>query len=100
MHEKLFHSPVAITVGLGFKREVASLTEMHDFLTEWSTSRRGPLYQNAVKACDLAVPGYLTTQQARRALVTFAEAAGILWPDVEPVVATHAVARGYGGFAA
>ncbi|WP_421912210.1 DUF982 domain-containing protein [Mesorhizobium sp.] len=100
MHEKLFHSPVAITVGLGFKREIASLTEMHDFLTEWSTARRGPLYQNAVKACDLAVPGYLTIEQARRALVAFAEAAGVLWPDVEPAIPTHAVARGYGGFAA
>lgn len=44
MHDKLFHSPVALSVGLGFKREIASLAEMHDFLTNWTTSRRGPLF--------------------------------------------------------
>jgi hypothetical protein len=100
MHDKLFHSPVALTVGLGFKREVTSLAEMHDFLTNWTTSRRGPLFRNAVKACDLAVPGYVTIEQARRALVEFAQAAGILWPDLEPAAGVHAVARGYGGYAA
>ncbi|UVK47351.1 DUF982 domain-containing protein [Mesorhizobium sp. AR07] len=100
MHDKLFHSPVALTVGLGFKREIVSLAEMHDFLTNWTTARRGPLYRNAVKARDLAVPGYVTIEQARRALVEFAQAAGILWPDLEPSVGVHAVARGYGGYAA
>ena len=100
MHDKLFHSPVALTVGLGLKREIASLAEMHDFLTEWTTSRRGPLYRNAVQACDLAIPGYVTIEQARQALVEFAQAAGILWPDIEPVVGARAVARGYGGYAA
>lgn len=28
------------------------------------------------------------------------QAAGILWPDLEPVAGVHAVARGYGGYAA
>ncbi|MBZ9809733.1 MULTISPECIES: DUF982 domain-containing protein [unclassified Mesorhizobium] len=100
MHDKLFHSPVALTVGLGFKREIASLAEMHDFLTEWTTSRRGPLYRNAVKACALAIPGYITIEQARRALVEFAEAAGILWPEVDPALGARVVARGRGGYAA
>jgi hypothetical protein len=99
MHDKLFHAPVALTVGLGFRREIASLADMHDFLTNWTTSRRGPLYRNAVKACDLAIPGYVTIEQARVALVEFARAACILWPDVEPVVGAPAVARGYGGYA-
>ncbi|RUU96490.1 DUF982 domain-containing protein, partial [Mesorhizobium sp. M7A.T.Ca.TU.009.01.3.1] len=90
MHDKLFHSPVALSVGLGFKREIASLAEMHDFLTDWTTSRRGPLYRNAVETCDLAVPGYVSVEQARRALLEFAQAAGILWPDLEPVAGVHA----------
>lgn len=53
-----------------------------------------------MKACDLAIPGYVTIEQARRALVEFAQAASILWPDLEPAAGVHAVARGYGGYAA
>jgi hypothetical protein len=100
MHDKLFHSPVALAVGLGLKREISSLAEMHDFLTNWTTSRRGPLYRNAVKACDLAIPGYISIEQARGAFIEFAQATGILWPDFEPALGGHAVARGYGGYAA
>ncbi len=100
MHDKLFHAPVALTVGLGFKREIASLADMHDFLTNWTTSRRGPLYRNAAEACGLAIPGYVTIEQARVALVEFARAAGIMWPDIDPVAGARAVARGYGGYAA
>ncbi|KRB19573.1 MULTISPECIES: DUF982 domain-containing protein [Mesorhizobium] len=100
MHDKLFHSPVALTVGLGFKREIASLAEMHDFLTNWTTSRRGPLHRNAVEACGLALEGCITRDEARHALVEFAKATGILWPEIEPVIVARAVARGYGGYAA
>jgi len=35
-----------------------------------------------------------------RALVNFAKATGILWPEIEPVIVARAVARGYGGYAA
>ena len=100
MYDKLFHSPVALTVGLGFKREIASLAEMHDFLTNWTTSRRGPLHRHAVEACGLALEGGITRDEARHALVEFAQAAGILWPEIEPVIVARAVARGYGGYAA
>ncbi|MCA0046993.1 DUF982 domain-containing protein [Mesorhizobium sp. B283B1A] len=100
MHDKLFRSPVALTVGLGFKREIASLAEMHDFLTNWTTARHGPLYHNAVEACGLAMEGCVARDEARHAFVEFAQAAGILWPEIEPVIVTRAVARGYGGYAA
>ncbi|RUY86000.1 DUF982 domain-containing protein, partial [Mesorhizobium sp. M7A.F.Ca.CA.003.01.2.1] len=53
-----------------------------------------------VEACELAIPGYVTIEQARHALVQFAQASCILWPDLEPVAGVHAVARGYGGYAA
>ena len=43
--------------------------------------------------------GYVTIEQARGAFVAFAEASGILSPDVDQIIAAHAVARSYDGFA-
>lgn len=100
MNDKLFHAPVAVSVGLGFKQEIASVSEMHRFLTDWFPSRRGPLYDTAVKACDAAARGYITMEQARRAFVSFLEAAGVLHPEIDATLATRTVSRSYGGFAA
>ncbi|TIU31216.1 MAG: DUF982 domain-containing protein, partial [Mesorhizobium sp.] len=36
--------PVAITVGAGFKREIASLAAMQNFLKEWPAAMRGDSY--------------------------------------------------------
>ena len=87
MDDMLFHTPVAIAVGAGFKREIASLGEMQNFLKEWPPAKRGPIYGTAVKACDSARAGHLTVDQARRAFSSFAEAAGILWAGIDPVTA-------------
>ena len=40
MHDRMFFTPVAVTVGAGHKRMLASLSEMHEFLTEFPPSRR------------------------------------------------------------
>src|SRR3954452_16563861 len=85
MDDMPFHAPVAIAVGAGFKREIASLAEMENFLAEWSPARRGRVYAAAVKACDAARSGRLSAEQARRALVIFVETAGIAWSGVDPV---------------
>lgn len=87
MDDMLFHAPVAIAVGAGFKREIASLAEMQNFLTEWSPARRGPIYETAVRACNAARAGHLTAEQARRAFISFAEATGMIWTGVDPVTA-------------
>ncbi|UVK37824.1 DUF982 domain-containing protein [Mesorhizobium sp. AR10] len=87
MDEMLFHAPVAIAVGAGFKRDIASLAQMQNFLKEWPPARRGPIHATALRACDAARAGHLTTDQARRAFMSFAEAAGILWTGVDPVTA-------------
>jgi len=87
MDEMLFHAPVAIAVGAGFKRDIASLAQMQNFLKEWPPARRGAIHATALKACDAARAGHLSADQARRAFIGFAEAAGILWTGVDPVTA-------------
>lgn len=100
MTNDLFDKPVAVSVGLGFKREIATLDEMHEFLSECSAGSRGPLRQTALQACSAARTQIITVAMARQALVQFASAAGILWDDdeIEPMVASAALrqtARGY-----
>ncbi len=100
MHDRMFFTPVALSLGAGHKRMVASLFDMHDFLTEFPPSRRRLSYGAAVKACEAARNGHVSAEAARDALITFAVTAGVLWPSEQPVVSVKPVARGYGGFAA
>ncbi|AZO08918.1 MULTISPECIES: DUF982 domain-containing protein [unclassified Mesorhizobium] len=97
MYDRMFFTPVAVSVGAGHKRMIASLSEMHEFLTEFAPSRRRLSYGAAAKACEAARAGEIPAEAARDALITFAVTAGILWPaDLPPV----AVTRGHDGFAA
>ncbi|MDX8483205.1 DUF982 domain-containing protein [Mesorhizobium sp. VK24D] len=80
-------APVAIAVGAGFKREIASLAAMQNFLKEWPAALRGDCYCAALRACDLARTGEMELDEARRAFLSFAEKAGILWTGVDPVTA-------------
>lgn len=91
MIDNTFSSPVAVMIGLGAKREVCSLREMHEFLTDWPPSRRTDVYRTAVRACAAARGGHLTVEQARRAFVEFARISGILWPDMDGVIANAAL---------
>ncbi|TIX53447.1 MAG: DUF982 domain-containing protein, partial [Mesorhizobium sp.] len=50
MHDTMLFTPVAVTVGAGHKRIIASLFDMHEFLTEFPPSRRRLSYGAAVKA--------------------------------------------------
>lgn len=100
MYDRMFFTPVALSVGAGHKRMITSLADMHEFLTEFPPSRRRLSYGAAIKACEAAREGEISTEAARDALITFAATAGILWPADQPVISVKPVARGYGGFAA
>ncbi|CDX20785.1 conserved hypothetical protein [Mesorhizobium sp. ORS 3324] len=80
-------TPVAIAVGAGFKREIASLAAMQNFLKEWPPALRGDCYCAALRACESARTGEMQLGQARQAFLAFAEKAGILWTGVDPVTA-------------
>lgn len=100
MQDKLFYTPVGIVAAIGEKLEIGTLAEAHRFLAAQPEHDREAHYQTARRACEAAAAGHITMEQARRALVAYAEKVGVLWPDTAPAVAYRAVARGYGGFAA
>ncbi|MDX8527486.1 DUF982 domain-containing protein [Mesorhizobium sp. MSK_1335] len=80
-----FATPVAIAVGAGFKREIASLTAMQNFLKEWPAVSRGGSYNMAVRACEAARAGEIDLDKARQAFLVFARKAGIEWTGADPV---------------
>lgn len=99
MHDQMFFTTVAVSAGLGLRREIASLSEMHEFLTEWEPSRRSISYDAAVAAVEAARAGDISVAAARDAFITFANTAGILWPEAQPIISVKPVARSFGGFA-
>jgi hypothetical protein len=78
-------NPVAIAVGAGFKREIASLTAMHNFLKEWPPALRGESHATALRACEAARGGEIDLDKARQAFLVFARKAGIEWTGADPV---------------
>lgn len=94
MDDMRLQIPVAIAVGAGFKRDIATLAEMQNFLQEWPQARRGNIYATAFRACDAARAGHLTKDQARRAFIAFTEAAGIAWTGIDPVTALRLAKAG------
>lgn len=79
------HTPVAVAVGAGFKREIVSLGEMQNFLKEWPPAMRGENYEAALLACETARSGQTNLGEVRRAFVAFAKQAGIVWTGADPV---------------
>ena len=78
-------APVAIAVGAGFKREIASLTAMQNFLKEWPSASRGESHATALRACEAARAGDIDLDTARQAFLDFAKKAGIEWTGADPV---------------
>ncbi|KUM27064.1 hypothetical protein AU467_17800 [Mesorhizobium loti] len=99
MRDRMFFTPVAVSVGAGHKRMIASLSDMHEFLTEFPPSRRRLSYGAAVRACEAARAEEIAAESARDALITFAVTAGILWPADQPIVSVKPAVRGHSGFA-
>src|SRR5438445_10659959 len=100
MHDRMFFTPVAVSVGAGHKRVIASLSGMRELLIEFPPSRRRLSYGAAVKACEAARAGETSAESARDAVITFAVSAGILWPSDQSIVSVKPVARGHSGFPA
>ncbi|RJT23482.1 DUF982 domain-containing protein [Mesorhizobium waimense] len=58
--------------------DIKSVREALVFLNQWPKARRGPVYSCAVRSCNAAIGGQMTTEQARQAFVSFARIAGVL----------------------
>jgi hypothetical protein len=76
-----FERPVAIFVGLGFPREVDSVLEAYQVLTEWPSGSRGPAHGMALDSCRAALTDEVDGEAVRAAFEAFARERGILAPD-------------------
>ncbi len=70
--------PVSVFVGLGFPRVVDSVGAALSLLDEWPAGSRGPLHARATSVCRDALIGAAQPNQARAALIQFAQARGML----------------------
>lgn len=98
MHTKLMFDPIAVSVGPGHRRELSTLSELHQFMDEFDPSRRGKAYGATARAVEAARTGEGSIEQASAAFLTFAKAAGILWPDDGSIYVKPSV-QGFGGYA-
>jgi len=58
--------------------DINTVREALVFLNQWPKARRGPVYSCAVRSCNAAIAGHMSTEQARQAFVGFARIAGVL----------------------
>ncbi|ANT52957.1 DUF982 domain-containing protein [Mesorhizobium amorphae] len=72
-----FLAPVQVKTS-DVRHDINSVREALVFLNQWPKARRGPVYSCAVRSCNAAIAGQMTTEQARQAFVSFARIAGVL----------------------
>jgi hypothetical protein len=82
MEKRPFFAPVCVEsadrpAGL----DIEDLEQALQFLRDWPSDRRGPVYHAAYNACTAAREGYLTVEEARKSLSGFARITGILRND-------------------
>lgn len=83
MNHTVFDAPVEVFVGLGMPRALRSPFQAYTFLRETPCERHRALHRAACDACLDAIDGRAAAAEARRALVSYADAAGIMAPEVE-----------------
>lgn len=85
MNGRTFGSPVFVKDGNCIIQEIGSLEDALDFMYEWPKSRRGVIYETALRACQRAFEGDYPLEAARNAFSGFAKSAQIL-EDVDTVL--------------
>ena len=79
MNDRMFNSPVFVKNGNSLIQEIACLEDALEFLYEWPENRRGPIYDTALRACQLAFEKRdYPRSAAREAFAGFAKSANIL----------------------
>jgi hypothetical protein len=76
-----FDRPVSIFVGLGFPRDVETVLDAYQVLTEWPAASRGPAHERALARCRAVLAGEADAGRVRAAFETFARERGILAPE-------------------
>lgn len=82
-----FEKPVRVLVGLGFPRQLNSVADAYQFVTDWCGN--SPEQRAAIRACKAALAGDIDAETARRVVVRFARKKDILVEDeAVPVIAS------------
>lgn len=89
MNAQRFVQPVSIFVGVGFPRDIETVTEAFQLLIEWHGSR-DMSHAMALDACRAASAGEIDAAAARLAFEEFARTRGILAPDALAEIAQRA----------
>jgi hypothetical protein len=77
MKDRIFDRPIFVKNGK-VREEISSLIDALNFLEEWPKSRRGPIYDTVVRACDCASSGQIRVSIAHDAFASFAKSVKIL----------------------
>lgn len=77
MKDRIFDRPTFVKNGK-VREGISSLVDALSFLEEWPKSRRGPIYDTAVRACDCASSGQVRLSIAHDAFASFAKSVKIL----------------------
>lgn len=79
MLSQLFEKPVRVWVGLGFPRQLNTVVDAYQFVTQWCGN--SPEQTAAIRACKAALAGEIDAEPARGILVQFAKRKEILVED-------------------
>ena len=79
MLSRAFDHPVTILVGMGFPRQIRSVFEAYQFLTDWPGN--SPEQRAALRACKAALVGDIEPETARGFFVAFAEKKDLVVPE-------------------
>jgi hypothetical protein len=90
MNTNRFAQPVSIFIGLGFPREIETVSEAFQVLNEWDGVRT-PTHATALNVCHASCAGEVDVEVARVAFEAFARARGILAPDALATAAKQVV---------
>ena len=74
-----FEKPVRVWVGLGFPRQLNSVVDAYQFVTDWCGN--SPEQKAAIRACKAALAGEIDAETARGIFVQFAKRKDILVDD-------------------
>ena len=78
MNDRRFNHPVFVKDGRMIVQEITCLDDALDFLDEWPSNRRGPIFDTARRACHRAFDELLPPSVAREAFAAWARSAHIL----------------------
>jgi Protein of unknown function (DUF982) len=93
MDRMRFAQPVSIIVGLGFPRQIETVSEAFQALNEWNGAR-GPTHAMALKLCRAGSAGEVDVEVGRLAFEAFARTRGILTPNAAQIAAKQALDEG------